>query len=231
MAYLESSCIRIGHEPICCQTCGCKAVKNGFSGKTQRYKCPKCKKRFLQNYRYRAYQNHINHNIIALIKEGCGIRSISRLLRISTTTVLSRIRKIANKIKQPAIAYHQTFEIDELRTYIKKKLNPVWVVVAVERTSRQVVSFHVGRRTNRTLSVVIQSLMYAQANQIFTDKLRNYQYIIQPSIHQTQRFGTNHVERQNLNLRTHLKRLNRRTICYSKSTTILSAIVRIYLWG
>ncbi|WP_343791129.1 IS1 family transposase, partial [Wandonia haliotis] len=39
------------------------------------------------------------------------------------------------------------------------------------------------------------------------------------------------IERKNLTLRTHVKRLNRRTICYSKSLLTLSAIMRIYFWG
>jgi hypothetical protein len=43
--------------------------------------------------------------------------------------------------------------------------------------------------------------------------------------------NTNHIERKNLSLRTHLKRLNRRTICFSKSLVILSACLRIYFWS
>ncbi|MFY1046718.1 IS1 family transposase [Chryseobacterium sp. GP-SGM7] len=35
----------------------------------------------------------------------------------------------------------------------------------------------------------------------------------------------------NLNIRTHLKRLNRRTICFSKSNLILIAILKIYFWS
>ncbi|MBN9294195.1 MAG: transposase, partial [Flavobacteriia bacterium] len=50
-------------------------------------------------------------------------------------------------------------------------------------------------------------------------------------IHKIHRRCTNHIERQNLNLRTHLKRLNRKTICYSKSLMMLLAVVKIYFWG
>ncbi|WP_291287929.1 IS1 family transposase, partial [Flavobacterium sp.] len=48
--------------------------------------------------------------------------------------------------------------------------------------------------------------------------------------HSVKRFGTNHIERKNLTLRTHLKRLNRRTICYSKSLVVLIVILKIYFW-
>ncbi|MCA4783332.1 transposase, partial [Empedobacter stercoris] len=43
--------------------------------------------------------------------------------------------------------------------------------------------------------------------------------------------STNHIERNHLSLRTHLKRLNRKTICYTKNMDILSAILTIYFWG
>ncbi|WP_394801047.1 IS1 family transposase [Niabella ginsengisoli] len=45
------------------------------------------------------------------------------------------------------------------------------------------------------------------------------------------KFGTNHIERYNLSLRTHLKRLARRSICFTKSLKILQAILKIYFWG
>ncbi|WP_409070947.1 IS1 family transposase [Flavobacterium sp.] len=38
------------------------------------------------------------------------------------------------------------------------------------------------------------------------------------------------MERKNLSLRTHLKRLNRRSICFSKNLIILNAVLRIYFW-
>ena len=65
---------------------------------------------------------------------------------------------------------------------------------------------------------------------IFTDRLKNYRYLIDEKVHSVKRFGTNHIERKNLTLRTHLKRLNRRTICYSKSLVVLIAILKIYFW-
>ncbi|WP_255539589.1 IS1 family transposase [Flavobacterium sp. CLA17] len=38
------------------------------------------------------------------------------------------------------------------------------------------------------------------------------------------------MERKNLTLRTHLKRLNRRTICFSKSLVVFTAVLKIYFW-
>lgn len=78
---------------------------------------------------------------------------------------------------------------------------------------------------------VISPLILSDAKQIVTDKLNIYKELVPKEIHSTKNRGINHIERQNLNLRTHLKRLNRKTICYSKSFSMLFAVVKIYFWG
>jgi len=71
-------------------------VKNGKTpyGK-QRFICKNCKTSRVENYIYKAYQPNLNQQIIILTKEGLGIRSTARVLKISTTTLLKRIISIA----------------------------------------------------------------------------------------------------------------------------------------
>jgi IS1 family transposase/transposase-like protein len=230
MAFLEHSCYRFGDEPIRCPKCSRNTVKNGKILGKQQYKCKECNKRFQLEYTYKACEPRTSPNIVALIKEGCGIRSIARLLSISASTVLGRIRKIAAKIEQPAILKGKEFEVDELRTYIKKKDKPIWIVLALERSTKKIVTFNICSRTNKTLNTVIKTIELAKPKKIFTDKLKNYRYLINNKIHSTKQYGTNYVERANLDLRTNLKRLNRKTNCFSKSLTVLTAILKIYFW-
>lgn len=197
----------------------------------QRYRCSHCGKQFIEKYTYRAYHSGINAKIIRLLKEGVGIRSTARLLKISATTVLERILQIAKKVSLPIISKGKTYEVDELRTFIKRKDRLIWIVYALDRVNKQVVSFNIGPRTNKTLNVVLKTLELSVARKIYTDKLINYQYLIQKPIHCTDYCCTNHIERKNLTLRTHLKRLNRRTICFSKSTAMLQACLMIYFLG
>lgn len=105
-----------------CRYCGRNFVKNGKekSGQ-QRFKCKHCNKSQQANYTYRAYSLDLDNNIIALTKEGVGIRGTARLLGISTTTLISRIKKIASEIKEPILIKGKTYEVDELRTFVKKK--------------------------------------------------------------------------------------------------------------
>lgn len=107
---------------IHCKYCGHRCIKNGIekNGK-QRYKCNECKKSQQSAYHYHAYDQNLNQNIIALTKEGVGIRGTARLLCISPTTLISRIKKIAAEIKVPPLLIGKTYEVDELCTFVKKK--------------------------------------------------------------------------------------------------------------
>ncbi len=217
----------------CCRCVGeikCMIKYGKTKSGNQRYICKLCKKTRVENYIYHAYKSDINKNIILFTKEGLGIRSTARILKISTTTLLKRIITIAKNIHQPIISKGKTYEVDEMCTYISHKRNFIWLVYALEKDSKNIVSFNVGKRTNKTLSRVVETLQLSEAKRIFTDRLKNYKYLIDERLHSVKRFGTNHIERKNLTLRTHLKRLNRRTICFSKSLVILVSVLKIYFW-
>lgn len=228
----HSSCIRVSDTGICKHCYSKNIIKNGTT-KThkQQYICKNCNKRFIEFYSYQAYHRNINSKLIQFTKEGLGIRSTARILKISTTTLLKRINKIAENISQPKVCDHQSYELDEMRFFIKKKSNPLWLVYAIDKKYKKVISFCIGKRTNKTLHSVIKTIINSNPEKIHTDKLRNYQYLIPREIHQTKRFGTNSIERKNLSIRACLKRLNRKTICFSKSIPALISILKIYFWS
>lgn len=214
-----------------CKTCFSTCIKNGFqtNGK-QRYYCKNCKLNQQKVYRYCAYFPNTTLLIHKLLINSCGITDISRVLSISRNTVTKRILAIANKVKKPVLfEVHQTYEMDELSV----KVNGKWffAAFAINRKTKQVIDFVVGGRTNVNLSKVINRVLLLNPKRIYTDGLPQYKTLIPKEVHKTERYQTNRIERYNLNLRTHLKRLNRKTICYSKSITMLSAILRIYFWG
>jgi len=106
-----------------CKNCSnSNCIKKGKRNGKQRYFCKNCNFSFQLDYRYNAYKPQTNTLIKNLLKEGCGVRSISRIMNISSKTVLSRMLKISKRVKAP---YFNTlgckFEIDEMWTYIKRK--------------------------------------------------------------------------------------------------------------
>ena len=215
-----------------CKFCGHECKKDGHQANgTQRYKCKHCHRKQQERYKYNAYFPDLDKNIVLYTKEGVGVRSTSRILRISPTTLLRHIILIAKRISHTPIVKRRIYEVDEIKSFVRRKDGHVWIAYALDRKSKEVVSFNIGARTNTTLSVVTETLHIAEAKRIYTDKLRNYKSLIDKSIHRTTLHGTNHIERHNLTLRTHLKRLTRKSICYSRSSVILYAVLKIYFWG
>jgi len=215
---------------INCNYCHALTIKFGKVGDKQRYRCKNCKRTQLQEYLKHAYKSSVSSDLAAHVKEGCGIRSIARLLHISTGTVIRRIKSIADGIQKPMTTTGRVFEVDELKTYIKNKSKECWVIYALDKQNGQVVDLKVGKRTKKNLKRVIDTLLLAKCKQIYTDGLNIYHQIIPGAKHKVKRYGTNKIERKNLNLRTHLKRLNRKTICYSKNQFLLEACLKIYFW-
>jgi insertion element IS1 protein InsB len=78
---------------------------------------------------------------------------------------------------------------------------------------RKVVDFWAGKRTISTLRQLTDRLLTSGVRKIKADRLTHYLRLTPKERHDRGPFGISHIERKNLTLRTHLKRLSRRTIC------------------
>lgn len=89
--------------------------------------------------------------------------------------------------------------------------------------------YSLGKRTDESLRNLLGKLSAVQITRFYTDNWESYQNLIPEVRHWIGKAGTQRIERQNLNFRTHLKRLQRRTICFSKTRKMLEAVVRLYI--
>ncbi|MGD1841579.1 MAG: IS1 family transposase [Thermonemataceae bacterium] len=206
----------------CCRKAG--KQKNG----KQKYLCKECGKYQQATYHYRAYQPSTCKKVVNLCLEGLGIRSISRYLAISKTTVLKYILAASKKVAPPKIEGGKDYEIDELYTFVGSKSQVCWLFYSLCKQTRQVVSFALGARSQQTAGKVTEKLKEVQPNKIYTDKLNLYPSLLVGENHIQGR--VNQLERYNLTLRTHLKRLSRKSINFSKTFTYLEAVLRLYFW-
>ncbi|TXK78898.1 IS1 family transposase [Mesonia sp. K4-1] len=216
-----------------CKNCNSSnCIKKGKRNDKQRYFCKDCNLSFQLDYEYNAYKPQTNMLIKSLLKEGCGVRSISRIMNISSKTVLSRILKISKQAKVPNFnTLGCKFEIDEMWTYVKQKKDFTWITYVIERESKTVIDFFIGRKSINNIKPLINKVLLLQPNKIYTDRLNIYPSMIPKEIHRRFQYATNKIERMNLTLRTHIKRLGRKTICFSKKTLYLEAHLKIYFWG
>ena len=215
-----------------CKYCNHPCVKAGVrKKKIQTYRCKHCKKYQQQNYSNQAYLLSTNKSVVSLLIEGISIRGIARVSRISITTVIKRIKGIAKSIsKSYSYVKNGIYEIDELWTFVGSKSNEVWITYSFDRKRKKVMGFTVGARTKENLQKVTESVLLNEPRKVCTDGLNTYKSLIPKQLHRVGLPNTRHIERFNLNLRTHLKRLSRKTICFSKSKEMLEACLKIYFW-
>lgn len=209
-----------------------KCHKRGKRNGKQVYRCTTCHKYQRETYTNQSYKNYHKTQLINLNNEGVGISSISRLLNIPKSSVCRLLKTISDQLETPTYQEtHQEYEIDELRACAGKKNQECWVCYAINRKTKSVVHVTVGRRTKENIRQVVQKILLLSPSKIYTDGLNVYPSLIPKRIHSRTKRQTNHIERKNLTLRTHIKRLAHKTMCYSKSADMLLSSLKIYFWS
>lgn len=216
-----------------CNYCPGICIKKGYYKNVQRYLCKKCRKYQQAEYSYQKYDSTIEKQVTLLNNEGMGINSISRILSIPKTSILRLLLRASFKINQPVpIEQGQEYEVDELHTYVGRNHSScyTYIIYAINRATRKIIDCVIGARSKENIGKLVNRLKTLSPKRIFTDKLNIFGRLIPRSIHRTFLYRTNRIERKNLTLRTHLKRLSRKTICYSKSFRMLEASLKLYCW-
>ena len=222
-------------ELIICPTCFSKNVN--LYGKTklnkQRYRCKNCHRAFILDYSYNGHKKQVLEYIVPMTLNGSGIRDISRVLNISVNTVLNVIRNRATFLPPSASVLPpgtvQNVEIDELWSYVARKSNQRWLWYAYERDQKKILAFVIDRRTDDACQRIVRMLSLYTIEHIYTDNWDSYTKYVDPQCHIISKVETQRIERMNLNFRTHLKRLQRKTICFSKSDDMHYAVLSLYI--
>lgn len=104
--------------------------------------------------------------------EGAGINSISRIVKVSPGPVINYLRKISHdtKISIPD-ERGQVYEVDEMLTFVKQNNSQhlVWIMYAINKATRKVIHFVVGKRTKKNLQSLIRVLQKLNPRKIYTD--------------------------------------------------------------
>ncbi len=212
-----------------CVYCQDNCTKRGKRNGKQSYQCKTCRKYQQDNYSKVRILQEKYQLVHRLNNEGCGKSSIGRLLTISKSSVLRIIMRLAKSISRPEIIENnESYEMVELCTYCGNKKHESWIIYAINKKTRRIVDFYIGRRTKENIRKVVDNLLKLNPKKIYTDGLNIYQSPIKEQMHIVYKGCTNHIERKNLTIRMHLKRLNRKTICFSKSEVMLERC--FYLW-
>lgn len=161
---------------------------------------------------------------------GSGVRDIARVLHISPTTVLTVLRDQAAQTPEPRVPPRiLNLEIDEQWSFVQSKKQQCWLWYRLNRRTGHTLAFVLGRRTDDSCRKLCKKLARCDVSHFATDDWQSYSKTLDPNRHRIGKKGTQRIERKNLNFRTHLKRMQRRTICFSISLEMHEAVIKIYI--
>jgi IS1 family transposase/transposase-like protein len=223
-------------------------VKRGKTRRgTQRYLCQNsaCTQgSFLLDYRNRGCLPEVKHQIIDMSLNASGIRDTARVLRISTDTVLRELRKKGEALESVNSALLRTLnpdeihvdierageaEMDEMWGFVGKKKEPRWLWHAIDHATGAVLAYVFGRRKDEVFLQLQALLEPFGLTRFYTDHWRAYTRHLAPEVHCPGKRHTQKIERKHLTLRTRMKRLMRKTICFSKSTQIHDIVIGLFV--
>ena len=141
-------------------------------------------------------------------------------------------RQVAVELVPVKLAYGTSElegEIDEMWSFVQKKENQRWLWHAIDHTTGQVLAYVLGTRTDNVFVKLKTLLEPFGINKFYTDGWGTYERKLDPNQHQVGKANTQKIERKHLTLRTRIKRLVRRTICFSKSEVMHDIVIGLYI--
>ncbi len=219
---------------LLCPRCSSQdIVKNGsIHNGTQKYKCKNCNRQFVENPKNKPVSTFSKEILINLLVERISIAGIARVLGLSKRwtqeyinnfykTVEIRINEkffLVRKKKKTKII----LECDEMWSFVSNKNNKLWIWLAIDKLTRQIVGIHIGKRDKTGAQALFDSLPnnYKEYSYFYTDFWKAYQAVLPENRHTAvgkETGKTNHIERFNNTIRQRLSRFVRKTLSFSKS--------------
>jgi insertion element IS1 protein InsB len=239
-------------EPICCPRCDeIEVIKHGKTAQgKQRYRCQQLKctlSTFICDYSYAAYSLQVQQQIGEMAINGSGIRDTARVLGISSTTVINTLKKSlqlpavnmavlerlqpAQTIVRLCLAEDSNLEaeVDEMWSFMQSKRQPRWLWWAIDHASGEVLAYVLADRKDKAFIELKSLLEPFGITQFYSDGWGAYDRHIAPELHTIGKRHTQKIERKHLTLRTRIKRLARRTICFSKSIVMHDLVIGLFM--
>jgi insertion element IS1 protein InsB len=112
---------------------------------------------------------------------------------------------------------------------VGKKKAPRWLWHALEHRPGKVLAYVFGRREDHTFLELKTLLVPFGIPRFYTDGWGAYKRHLDPPYHEGGKRHTQQLERKHLTLRTRIKRLVRKTICFSKSTQMHDLVIGLFI--
>jgi insertion element IS1 protein InsB len=223
-------------------------VKRGKTARgTQRYLCQNTlcvRGSFLLDSCNRGCLPEVKHPIIDMSLNASGVRDTARSLHICPNTVLRELKKKEAVLESVNTALLRTLnpekvtvdierageaEMDEMWSFVGHKGNPRWLWHAIDHHTGAVLAYVFGRRQDAVFRKLQALLEPFGLTHYFTDQWGAYTRHLDPEEHTVGKRHTQKIERKHLTLRTRIKRLVRKTICFSKTTQMHDIVIGLFV--
>ena len=104
-----------------------------------------------------------------------------------------------------------------------------WLWHALDHRTGRVLAYVVGTRKDVVFLKLKALLAPFGITRYYTDKAGVYQRHLPPEQHTVGKLTMQKIERKHLTLRTHLKRLARKTLCFSRSRVMHDLLIGLYM--
>jgi len=121
-------------------------------------------------------------------------------------------------------------EVDEMWSFVGKKAHPRWLWHAIDHHSGQVLAYVLGTHQD-TVFLKLKRLLLKPfgITRFYTDDWGTYQRHLDSEEHRIGKQDTQKIERKHLTLRTRIKRLARKTICFSKTRQMHDIVIGLFI--
>ena len=120
-------------------------------------------------------------------------------------------------------------EMDEMWSYVGDKGHQRWLWHAIDHHSGTILAYVLGTHRDTVFVKLQQLLAPFGMTRFYTDDWGTYQRNLLPQQHTIGKKNTQKIERKHLTLRTRIKRLTRKTICFSKSTQMHDIVIGLFV--
>jgi insertion element IS1 protein InsB len=120
-------------------------------------------------------------------------------------------------------------ELDEMWSYVEKKTKPRWLWHAIDRRTGQVLAYVFGARKDEVFLQLKALLEPFGIKRYCTDGWKAYERHLPVELHEVGKRKTQRIERKHLRLRTRIKRLMRKTICFSKTEKMHDLVIGLFI--
>jgi insertion element IS1 protein InsB len=120
-------------------------------------------------------------------------------------------------------------ELDEMWSYVARKSNPRWLWHAIDHHTGRVLAYVFGRRKDDVFLKLKALLEPFGITTFYTDGWGAYERHLDAEKHQVGKENTQKIESKHTNLRTRIKRLVRRTICFSKTERMHDLVIGLFI--